>query len=448
MIITDYYNEVIFLFTDRVLLGSQLRKKRKELKKRQEDFADEMVSVATISLIERGLPNVKEEKITYYAMNLGFELEEMPAIADEEEKLERLLLFRLNAMHDLVDQGDSTDALAKLKKMNLKETNPYYPVYLYLIARCKVMRREFPQAQRVLSDAITCIDKYPVVEEMNTKSLCFYDLSKTFFYKNDFRNALAYVEEGIKSFNPKGEKEYLFYSLVISKAIYLDRLDLSEAALTTINELWAQIGKIKNLFVLLNMYETKALILKKQNRYEEAVELAQKGVELARYNQITDRSFDLWVLLGSIYLEENDLEEAEICFLTAVDLKRMVDTEYLFMNLHTQLGRLYILSENFIEAKNALTEAISYQEKTYETRDIISGFYYMGYSIRETEDFRLAMNYYQQALELAKQHGYLKLQHKIYLEMAKCLKHLDEKEFTQCLVNLFEAEVQLVELSG
>jgi tetratricopeptide (TPR) repeat protein len=432
------------MLADRVLLGTQLRKMRKEQKKRQEDFADEMISIATISLIERGLPNVKEEKVEYYADKLGFRLEEAPNLAEEERKKERLFLFHLYAMYDQVDLGEAAEGFTKLKKMDIHDTNPYYPVYLYLMARCKIMQREFSPAQRILSEAILCIDKYPLVVKMNTKSLCYYDLSKTFFYNNDFRNALSYAEEGIKAFQTNGEKKYLLYSLLISKSLYLNRLHRSEEALNIIDDLWENIDSIKNIFVLLNMYESKSSILKTQQRYEEAIIITKEGLELARYNLFNDRSFDLWVLLGRIYLCKKSLEEAEICFLTAISLKKRVDKDYLFMNLHTQLGRLYIMSKRWNEAKKALTEAISYKEKTYDNEHIISSFYYMGYLFREIGEMSMAMKYFQQAQQLAKEHDYQEYQHKIHLEMAKCLKSLDQKQFINCLVDLFEIELELV----
>ncbi|PMB01594.1 hypothetical protein CEN49_27345 [Fischerella thermalis CCMEE 5273] len=61
-------------------IGEVIRKVRKDRGLKLEDLADNNISVATISNIERGVPHVKTDKILYLLEKMKIQLESIPAL--------------------------------------------------------------------------------------------------------------------------------------------------------------------------------------------------------------------------------------------------------------------------------------------------------------------------------------------------------------------------------
>lgn len=436
-----------FAQVDLTAIGELLRKKRKEMRKRMEDFADGEISTATISNIERGLPIVNHNKIHYYAEKLGIKLDDFPTFYKQNSKTEEKFDSILVSIQSSIDLGDSEEGLERLKKFVIPDSSPYYVFKLYLTGRYYLIKRKLNKSQGYFSDVLRLIEKFPSLARTNLKSICCYDLARAFYYKNDLQNALSYVQNGIDSFNPDGDKtkRYIIHSLKISKAIYLEKLDRLDEALQTINDLWEDIDKIKSIYVLLNMYEVKSSILKKQKRGSEAIQIAYEGIELARVNRAYERSFDLWTTLSSIYLQRNDLQEAENCIRTALSLKKKINDEYLFVNTYTHLGLLYIKKEQWDEAFKALQEAVRLGEKTNDALKYVYALIVLGDWYQLRKQYSEAVQTYQKAHELTLKHNFIKQRHMVLLELSKCWKELDEGEFNKSLENLFESELQLTQ---
>lgn len=428
---------------DLISVGNILRNKRKEIRKRLEDYADDKISTATLSNIERGLPNVHIDKIRYYAEKLGVTLEEVPSLIEEKEAQERRIKSKLQSIHSVVAIVDPDKALERLRILQVDPSSSHYPTSLYLRGLCYLHKNNLNKAQHYFTETIKELDKYPHLESTNLRASCNYDLSRVFYYKNDLKNALSFSNQGIKSFVPHGERSYSIHSLMVGKAIYLEKLDRLEESLRTVEELWGEISKIKSVFVILNMYEIRTSILTKQKMYHEAIQIANEGIELARINRIFDRSFELWNALGHVYMQLQDLDEAENCILTALDLKKQVKKEFLFITSYTQLGLVYLKQNRWEEAHQALLEAVRIGEKTNDARrytlaEIVLGDYYQAQL-----DYSEAVTHYQKALEIAKRHGFKSQEQMALIELGKCWKKIDKDEFVKCIERLFEIDIQL-----
>src|SRR5690554_2865525 len=72
-------------------IGELIRKRRREQGLRLEDLADENISPATISNIERGVPYVHQEKVRYVLSKLRLNPEDLPKLLlGEQQSMERL----------------------------------------------------------------------------------------------------------------------------------------------------------------------------------------------------------------------------------------------------------------------------------------------------------------------------------------------------------------------
>lgn len=113
-------------------IGGIIRRVRKEKGLRLEDVADENISPATVSNLERGVSHVKQEKMYYLLDKLGISIDKLPElIIDQKEELERGK-FNLFTIESLRDNGFPELALEKLNQMQLEDQHPL-AAYAYLI---------------------------------------------------------------------------------------------------------------------------------------------------------------------------------------------------------------------------------------------------------------------------------------------------------------------------
>ena len=76
-------------------IGELIRRVRKLKGLRLEDLADENISPATISNVERGVSHVRQDKMFYLLEKLGISIEEIPTLLLEEKKEAETLKFEL-----------------------------------------------------------------------------------------------------------------------------------------------------------------------------------------------------------------------------------------------------------------------------------------------------------------------------------------------------------------
>ncbi|SEN33746.1 helix-turn-helix domain-containing protein [Lihuaxuella thermophila] len=106
---------------DRVTIGHMIRKKRKELRLRLEDVADENVSPSTISNIERGVQIVAKEKIAYVAQKLEVEIPEVSSMLRQIGKREQKILSKLKRLMSTTDFADPAKALKRIDDLKVDE---------------------------------------------------------------------------------------------------------------------------------------------------------------------------------------------------------------------------------------------------------------------------------------------------------------------------------------
>jgi tetratricopeptide (TPR) repeat protein/DNA-binding XRE family transcriptional regulator len=424
-------------------IGKLLRSKRREQGLTQEALADDNISPSTISLIERGIPNVHPDKVAYLAGKLGIDLGHAPRLLDDKKEQEKEILARLKFIENTVDMVDPSLGIEKLNKIPL-DVSPHVAAYtFYLKGRCFLKRKSWNKAHNHFNETIRIIDKNPELETTNFKARAFYELGRTCYYQNDLENAFHYVNKGIQCFQEKGERKYLRYNLLISKAIYLEKMDRLLDSLNVLNSLWEETGFIKNIHVILNMYETKALILKKLKQYDEAIHYAVQGIELARINGIHERSLDLWTALGSIYLQLGDFKEAESCFLEALEMKERIKNEYLFVNSYSELGILYLKMGKIGEAISKLETAVQLGRKTNDALRLTKALIYLGDCHSHQKSYSKAYDIYKEAHELSHQHQFAHLQKDIVLRLVQCCQHIDKEHYPIYLDELVRLELIL-----
>lgn len=423
-------------------IGATLRVERRKTGKSCEAIAPEVgISHSTISLIERGFPNVSEEKIMIYASFFSLS-KELLGVESEPERKERNLLSNLFRIEKLII-ADADLALERLEKLNeaenLEELASFSPYVFFLKGLCYMSKTKWKGAVPHLLHAIKLIDNVPGMEKTNIKAVCYNELGKSFHFQNDLMNALEYNEEGLKVYMADGERDTIKHNLMINQVIYLDKLAYQyEKALRILDELHKDLGRCPfhklQTNVVLQMYIMYATILNKQNMHQKALDYAKKGIEFATQNSQFEQLVSLQSTIGTIYLDIGNLHLAEECYLQSLELRNKIKKSkgYLLVPAYTELGLLYTKQKKWSAAETALKNAIKISEDNDDALGHIEALLVMGNCCVEQGMMVEAIPLYEKSLDLAKKHKHRTKQRKALLNLSYCYSYIgDEVEFSK-----------------
>lgn len=427
-------------------LGEKLRKKRKSKRKRIADFADEKMSISTISNIENGSINVSQEMLQYYANKLDFDLNQY--ILTEEENntndyQNEKHKMTLDIVEDLIRANEVDKASEKLRALNLPKSNPLISHVYFFRARILQHRKNNKKAKEYLFKAISSVEQ---TKSYNTNILssCYSELSRIFYYENNLPKALEYAEKGIRHFQKDGERDFIIYVLLINQAMYLEQLDQRERASQILKRLWENRYSIENIAVVLNMYDIDAKIKIKSKMYQEAITLVKEGLQIAIQNRSHHRSGELWLTLGEAYHKLNYNDLAIDCILTALELFRKAKKKHLQLEGYRRLGNLYIHQKEWEIAKNTLETGLSHA--TISSANVIrwcQTLISLGQCYFNLNNLEKAQTIYKEALSLAKRHHLNAQEYNILIGLGEVLEGNNDKEFFDVSKKLFKLAKEL-----
>ena len=226
-------------------IGEVIRKVRKERGLRLEDLADENISPATISNIERGVPHVNLEKTKYLLKKLELDLETLPSLmVSEQQELEETK-FELFKVELLLDIEDLNQAQENLEKLNLDDGHPLAATAHFLKGKLNRLKKNWKRAERSFFNAIRLVHQGNPDRESNIEAAAYNELSlRPFQSENDMKQALKYTENGLAAFQSGGERPQYESILKRNRAIYLERLGRLGEAMQIVQEAWPQIPEM------------------------------------------------------------------------------------------------------------------------------------------------------------------------------------------------------------
>jgi tetratricopeptide (TPR) repeat protein len=433
---------------NRKLLGARLKERRKELKESMDSISDEFISASTVGNIERGLPNVAEEKIQYYAEKLGLG-KVLFGILSEAEQKEKENEAELLYLEDIIS-ADADGSLKRLEKEfgYLKKGSRLSPLYHFLVGRCYFAKRAWNLSEQHFQRML----EYTPDIESNLKSAALNDLSRICFYRNELESALRYAKEGLESFSEQGQrKEYKFY-LLLNQASFLELLNKDEEALKSMESLWKYLHNQTGALVLtmlstdtiLQMYITFTIILNKAKHYKRALAFADEGVSIAKSNHSFDRLVQLWTTKGVIYYNVNQFEEAERFYLMSLAVRERVRNEERLSYPLTQVGLLYLKKKQYELVKEVIEESISISDKHNDVKSKIESFVILGDCYLEQGLYNEAISPYTQASTLSEQKNLLKKQYEITANLCYCYFKIRDKEaYADYLQRMFRHKMMI-----
>lgn len=433
-------------------LGRAFRKKREKMGLKLEDLIEKGISAGTISNFENSKKNVHPKKIIRLFAKIGIERDQLPHLIEAEQEEEEPLvekltidLIAIESAMDLVEVKHSHKELLEIKAMN--PPIQFQPLIEYLLGKACYKKEKWSRAQHHYLQAIRLMEDNPSLQETNIASLAYYDLARSFFRENELAQALQLVKQGLDAFIENGERIYLKYQLLLSKAIYLEKLEHNEEAMDVLGELWDNIDHT-DTEIALNMYQLTASLYIKSKRDHKAFPYIFKGIEIAKRNKNHDRSFELWTTLGSAYLNSEKLDQAKSCFEIASKLESKIRRKYLSVQNDIQLGQLYMKEGEFEKAREILDGAIKKGKKENDAHLFFKGLDALGDCYLQQQELPQALANFERAIEIGQKHHFMVLQRELALKLALLYENNDLFKFQKYSTMHFRLSVQLAQNGG
>ncbi|SMO77211.1 transcriptional regulator [Melghirimyces algeriensis] len=423
-------------------MGEMIRKIRKEKGLRLEDLADEHISTATISNIERGIPYVHQERAFYLLKKLEIDMERLPELVmGEQQKTDDLR--RYFAMVETIRQtGDIDEALRRLNQLSMADSHPMTPTLYYLKGRCFFSDNDWDQAKQSLYRAIQLAGQHSPQTVCNIASASYVELGCISYYENNLNEALKYTDQGLNTFVPDGERPHLWFIIHRNKAVYLERLGRIGESLAIIEQMWTKLSDIDDMESLLTCYWLRSELLRKHKVYDLATQYAMEGLDLAQRNKQYDYMFDLWTVLGSVFMSKREIDRAQSCFDTALKLKEKLTDRTSITTIYLRLGSLYLSQQQFLKASEVLQRATQSAQDCNDIPRLCTAFMLNGDQYRLQDRFDEAIPFYQKTLALAGKHGYRKREYWASYRLAQCYDGRDEQAFQKSLQTMYYTQLE------
>ena len=248
------------------------------------------------------------------------------------------------------------------------------------------------------------------------------------FYRNQLQIEINNCSERIKidrtvTFSEKTLQADKFYIFLLD----LSQLCLSRGRLNLANELFKKVKKNSNnnvrkaesLLGLADVFSRRADWQRSLVTIEEAESI---------YRELNDNGglAKCENLLGSIYGERGDLAKAKAYFLNSLTLINTENDVELTANLETNLGVLENIQGQTDNSIKHLTNALVSYSKLGNNRRITELKHNIGMVYLESGDYKSALATLDEAIEIAKQGGYMSTLSLIYLAKSQVLVATDE----------------------
>lgn len=437
---------------DLVKLGMHIRTERKKKGLRQYDLVDDVLTQSTISNIEKGKGGVGEKKIRYLMRKLEIDDDLEPfrrVFEDDNNQFEEETKLKLIAIENIIHL-DVNQGFEQLQKLLIPDKHPLLITAEYLKGKGHAFKKNWNRAAQHFTTTIhLCKELHG--DHTNLDSIGYYELGRIEFYQNHFNKAIRLGEKALKLFDLNGERTYYYDLMLISQAIYLEKVNRIGDAQNVIEKLLQRRqlhGKIiysETNQASLNAYEIQSKLLGKGKQFSQAAEVAQKGIELARVDRSYDRLFELWTTLGGIYTEWNKPHLAKICFQTALKLQQWIQKDSLLIHTHTQLGRLYLKQDNIPQALDEFKRSYQYSKTSHDEYGEIEALEGLGTCYLRENNLEKATVLLKKAIELAKKHGFYDKINRLTLTLGQCLAEQDAPEIQSLAMEHFYTSMKLLE---
>ncbi|MCH5583531.1 tetratricopeptide repeat protein [Shimazuella sp. AN120528] len=441
-------------------MGEIFRSRRKELGLRQEDVAIKAgVSISTVSNLELGNHTVKEESIAACAEVLGV-AEDIYGLLSEAEQKEQWAKRELEKI-EKITHANPDEALNQLTLLNeiynVEASKTLLPLANYLWGKSYFEKRKWPQAEKFLLEAVNLIKEYSEQNEelrdSNILATCYNDLATIYYFQNNLKQALQYVEKGLQVFKINGARVFQRFFLLLNKCLYLQKMNDKEKAFGALEQLQKYVTEAEKtgdifqnvrLAVIIQYHDIHANVLNDMGMTEKAQKHAQKGIDIAWLNREYDKLLTLWTTMGTIFFNKGNISIAEEYFLQALHTELKVSRKHLLTPAHINLGRLYLQQNQPEIAEKHIKKALSISNKHNNIIQQVEALHVLGDCYLAQQQYDEAITQFELGSQLANQHSFF---HK-ELDLLDTMCNIYEKQgykdrFISCIEKAYRIRIKL-----
>lgn len=428
-------------------IGKFIRKVRKEKGLRLEDLADEHISTATISNIERGVSHVNKDKVLYLMSKLELDLNEIPEMIEKDTETLESMQVKFAAIETMIQMGMPERALSLLSNISEESYSRHQATVHYLKGKVFTFKEDWRKAERELGEAIRLAYQDPYSPMNNLEAASYSELSYCRYQNKDYEQALRYVERGLESIDQdKGNErdDRTYYLLLISRVIYLEGLNRTDEAFRYLEELWTRIPQIQSKDIIIKMYIYRARLLRKMKLHHDSIRYAREGIQMSIGSKNAEEILQLWNGLGQAYIEIDQLDDAATCFRFVWELADHVENNTEVTRAYIFLGKVYFKQGKNHDAYNVLKKALELAEKLYDPELSNQALFMMGKLLKQMKRFVDAVEYLKGAAQIASKNKMKSRVYDSYYELAGCYEALDDKEgFQSAAEQMYKAQKEL-----
>lgn len=422
-------------------VGKIVRKVRKERGLRLEDLADDSISPATVSNIERGIAHVSPEKISYLLKKLHLSEHELSEILIQEQKDLHKLKFVFLMVSTLCELGCEDEALTQLSELRLRENHPFIAHVYYYKGRCFSNKKKWKQAERAFLQALRYINQNnQSVKDTNMAAACYLQLGCSQYHQKNFEQALTYLENGIEVFHDDGDQQYIRDQLYLNKIECLKKLRRVTEGNQLLQEIWHSIHNPYDIRTTIHFYTLRSEFAQKAGLYDEAIHYATDGIKLASRNNQLNQLLNLWTTLGNVYMMCGEWTLSESCFQMVIQKKHTRTNDSKRASSYLQLGILYMKQKKFQRAYQSLQTAMQHSDSTKYSNQFSLCLLVIGdlcFSMGKIDE---ALYYFQKGQEITKKHDDQKRELQFWLRMARYWEKKDKSKFQNCIENIYRLQ--------
>jgi tetratricopeptide (TPR) repeat protein len=371
-----------------------------------------------------------------YARALGHNLSEVEALFDSNAEAESLLerVVLLEKCIDLEANGATnpdiiSSLLKELDVIPLPENHPYYQVVHYVRAKALFYIKKYERSKKELKKAISLAQKYSAhFSHLNIEGCAYNILSNlTYWSEKDVPSALDYIDHAIESFRLDGERLGTYYMSLANKASFLENAGLFVDSGKIAEQLLPDRQKIERPLTKAAFCELIAKHRKRNKQYEQALDFANEGLQVASDSGQFDRAFLLLVTIGTIYKAMRKPVQAENTFRKALLFSPKVKNKALPIEAYNELGYLFMEQGQLEQAAKAFDNAMAVEAD--DDRRKCKTMLGVGDLLLKQGKHLGASKPYHQALELAIKTRMKKREFDATLGLVRSYKHTDKEKY-------------------
>ncbi|SDY38574.1 helix-turn-helix transcriptional regulator [Thermoactinomyces sp. DSM 45892] len=427
-----------------------VKKARKDLGLNQKDLEDVNLSASTISNIERGEVDPRDDTFAYLLKKLKLDRMKLGSLIRQEQHAMEELRFYFDCIETMLDiqsfgpTEGKLEILNKLEAVKLEDFHAFAPWLSYLKGRYYYKNKEFKKARSHFEQAIQLCRIHKLEPEDNIISLCYNQLSNCSYHQNDFLSALAHVKNGLEAIDITKKRPDVLHFLLSNKILYLMNSSQSDLALRYLNELWKSLPEIESISTRLNLYKYRSTLLREREEFDAAIQMCREGMELARRNQIQHSHLDLLNILGSIYMKQSLFDKALLRFQMVLEIDRNLEYQRRHIDTHSYLAVLFLSQRDWERAHTHIQEAIQISRKVPVVFRLSKALIIQGNCLSHQKKYADAIPFFRESVELTEKHGFKHRQYSALLKLAHCFDMMkSNNEFINCIQDIYTLQKEL-----